>query len=571
MMPVAMSNRIAAKQESVLLAGAIALVLHAVPSLATPLPNGVAAGDADQQSVVLWARSDHPGALPFEVSNVSDFSTLVGGAPILQTVVDATLPVKVQVTGLTPGTTYYYRATDVAGNRSAGQFITPSAPGVSNGLRLGVFGDWRQDLSPYPAINNAPGRQLDAALKLGDTIYADFPSRDVPVAQASTLAEFRAKHNEAQSARNGLNAWVNLNQTTQVYAMIDDHEVANDFAGGAPVASDPRFSGGPGPRISDSQLYRNGLQAFQEYMPILAKTYSGTADPRFEGKPELYRQTTFGRDAALFMVDERSFRDQALPAPNPANHASVGAFLTNSFDPTRTLLGNRQMARLQADLLAAQQGGVVWKFVALPEAIQNLGPVGAQDRYEGYAAERATLLGFIKDNDIRNVVFVSADAHGGLVNNLTFQSGPGGPQIPVDAFEVSVPAVAHSRPFGPTVVDIATAAGWISSAERSAFYSLPMAAQDQFVKHVVDSQLAALGYDSLGLADSGIDATLLVGDYLSTTTYGWTEFEILAGSEDLIVTTYGLPAYTSGNLAAHGDQIAAGSPVVINRFMVRAA
>ncbi|MFM8330968.1 MAG: alkaline phosphatase D family protein, partial [Candidatus Methylumidiphilus sp.] len=472
---------------------------------------------------------------------------------------------------LSPGTTYYYRATDADGNRSAGQFATPAAAGVSAGLRLGLFGDWRQDLSPYPAINNAPGRGLDAIVKLGDTIYADKASADVPVAQASTLAEFRAKHNEAQSARAGLNAWANLNQTAAVYATIDDHEVANDFAGGAPQASDPRFSAGAGPLVNGSQLYQNGLQAFQEYMPIAEKTYSGTGDARFDGKPDLYRQVNFGRDAALFLLDQRSFRDQELPAANINDPASVSAFLANAFDPSRTLLGDAQMARLKADLLVARDAGVTWKLIALAEPIQNLGPLAGSDRYEGYAAERAELLGFIKDNSIRNVVFVSADIHAGLVNNLSFQTGVGGPQIAVDAFEVTVPAVAHSRPFGQTVVDAALVLGLITTPEWNYFYSLPTLGQDQFVKTLVDTMLAAVGYDPLGLDGSGIDATLLAGDYLATTTYGWTELEIAAGTQDLTVTTYALPAYTPAEIAVNGPALAAGNPSVISRFVVTAS
>jgi alkaline phosphatase D len=37
------------------------------------------------------------------------------------------------------------------------------------------------------------------------------------------------------------------------------------------------------------------------------------------------------------------------------------------------MLGNPQLERLEADLLAAQDDGIVWKFVMVPEPIQNLG------------------------------------------------------------------------------------------------------------------------------------------------------------------------------------------------------
>ncbi len=63
----------------------------------------------------------------------------------------------------------------------------------------------------------------------------------------------------------------------------------------------------------------------------------------------------------------------------------------------------------------------------VPVRIQTLGPPAAADRFEGYAAERTEILRFIDDNRIDNVVFVAADTHGTVTNNLTYQLGPGGP------------------------------------------------------------------------------------------------------------------------------------------------
>ena len=48
----------------------------------------------------------------------------------------------------------------------------------------------------------------------------------------------------------------------------------------------------------------------------------------------------------------------------------------------------------------------------MSSAIQNLGLFHAEDRYEGYAAERTDLLKFIKANGINNVVFIAAGLHG---------------------------------------------------------------------------------------------------------------------------------------------------------------
>jgi hypothetical protein len=40
------------------------------------------------------------------------------------------------------------------------------------------------------------------------------------------------------------------------------------------------------------------------------------------------------------------------------------------------------------------------------------------DRWEGYPAERSELLNFISDNDIKNVIFLTTDLHGAVVNTL---------------------------------------------------------------------------------------------------------------------------------------------------------
>jgi alkaline phosphatase D len=40
------------------------------------------------------------------------------------------------------------------------------------------------------------------------------------------------------------------------------------------------------------------------------------------------------------------------------------------------------------------------------------------DRWEGYPAEREELLNFITDNGIENVIFLTTDLHGAIVNTL---------------------------------------------------------------------------------------------------------------------------------------------------------
>jgi 3-phytase/alkaline phosphatase D len=556
----------------------------------TTLPNGIASGDTTQDSTVLWTRSTVTGTVTFEYSTDANFGSIAG--TVTAEVTDPLAPVKVQITGLAAGTDYYYRVTDAAGVKLGGEFTTSAEAGTRAGLRFGVSGDWRGELSPYPAIRNAADRDLEFFVEHGDTIYADYESPVLPgVEQARTLEEYRLKHSEVYGDRLGLNTWADLRRSTSILATIDDHEVINDFAGGAPASEDPRLGETEG-LVNDTQLYENGLQAFQDYNPIRDDFYGNTGEDRTAGERQLYRYNTYGNDAASFILDARSFRDEELSGvANPADPTQVGAFLARSFDidpatgqptPRRTMLGQVQLNDLKTDLLAAERQGVTWKFVMVPEPIQNLGVVGASDRFEGYAAERTDLLKFINDQQIDNVVFVAADIHGTLVNNLTYQVAPGQAQIATSAFEITTGAVAFDAPFGQSVAEIATQLGVLDPATKGFYDALPIANdaddlpndKDDFIKQLVNAQTAPFGYDPLGLDDNlsiangAIEATLLQGDYVAAHTYGWTEFDINPLTQKLTVTTYGIDYYTEAELQANSSDILSRSPRIVSQFEV---
>lgn len=314
-----------------------------------PLPNRVAAGDVTDRSAVVWARPQRFGFVFFQVSRHANFRrsrTRVGF------VRDARIPLKAEFTHLRPGTQYHYRVFNGFRNVSEGTFQTSQAPGQRKGFRFGVTGDQRGELAPYPSVRNAVDRDLELFVELGDTIYADFPSPNVPLAQATTFGDFLAKNEEVYADRQGLNTLAELRSRVAWLAMIDDHEVTNDFAGGAAPSSDPRFAATTETFINETELYRNGIEAFELFHPSRTRKYGGTGDARVDGRPDLYRTHRSGDDAAIFVLDARSFRDQLLPAvTDPTDPVQVQTFLAQSFDPTRTMLGQPQLNRLLNDLL----------------------------------------------------------------------------------------------------------------------------------------------------------------------------------------------------------------------------
>jgi len=555
------------------------------------LPNGISSGDTTQTSTVLWARSNR-GAVNFKVKD--------GGTVVFDQSVNVTntlIPAKVPVTGLAPGKTYHFEVTGADGKSRAGSFKTAAADDAAPGLSFGVTGDWRGELSPYPAIKNVRPRSLDFFVKLGDTVYADYPSPAVPLVQAETITDYRNKNREVYSARSGKNYFAYLQKDVSIFATIDDHEVSNDFAGGAPVSSDPRFIETTG-LINQTSLYNRGMQAFVEYNAIADQRYPVVGNSVTDGRPDLYRSRRYGKTASLHIVDARSFRNQALVnVTDITSPAQIGGFIAQSFDigkpSIRTMLGKPQFDRLKADLLAAQTDQVIWKFVMVPEPIQNLGVLAAADRYEGYAAERSELLRFIDENNIKNVVFVSADIHGTLINDLTYQrredvqaalasvGNPlAAPQIKTSAFEITTGSLAFYPAFGDAVLALVSSIpngnvllgqlfAAVGVANLEAFSALPMAVKNAAMERFINGQLDQLGYSKLGLADNDrIKSKAIVPGNAILFSFGWTKFDINPKNHALVVTTYGITPYSMADLVADSGQIISRKPVVLSRFRV---
>ena len=109
------------------------------------LPQGVSAGDVTTDSAVLWARTTTPGNVKFTLRQVSGGAHHVKHATI--NVTDPSVPAKALFNSLAAGVRYVYEVKDAEGARRFGMFRTANASGSGGGLRFGVTGDWRGELS----------------------------------------------------------------------------------------------------------------------------------------------------------------------------------------------------------------------------------------------------------------------------------------------------------------------------------------------------------------------------------------------------------------------------------------
>jgi alkaline phosphatase D len=402
---------------------ALALALPASAAAAPVFPLGIAAGEVRASSAILWTSVAHPGTVWAEVSADRRFRGMPTARVRVPTARVGGLVGRRRVAALLPGRRYWYRFRQGRAVSPVGSFATAPRPGAPVRVRFAYTGDadgTRDPRTGRPAYNafEVYGRMAaegnDFNINLGDTIYSD--SEVGGVAPALTVAAKAAKYRENL----GFASLRRLRAATGLFSHWDDHEFVNDF-------TLPEH----GPAV-----FAAGRAAFAAYAPVAA----------WASDVGLYRSVRWGRTVELFFLDERSFRsakvravcrgDLAPTAPQPVRNAFAAiapglaqpvdpACLAAIDDPTRTMLGARQYDAFTRAIAAST---ATWKVVVNEVPIQQFYAL-PYDRWEGYAAERERLLGFLQQR-VRNVVFLTTDTHANFVNEIRLRSldpaGPGG-------------------------------------------------------------------------------------------------------------------------------------------------
>lgn len=373
--------------------------------------HGVASGDPLAGAVILWTRvtpaETGVESLPVRwvVARDPELAGIVQqGEARAEAARDYT--VKLDVTGLEPGASYWYQFQLGLARSPTGRTRTAPAPGTTEALRLAVVtcGDYARGL--FNAYGRVAERDdLQAVLHLGDYIYENGRLDDirpqVPPYETVTLADYRLRYATLRSDAD-LQA---LHRQHPLIWVWDDHEVANDAWKAGADAHDPATQG--------DYLERRAaaFQAAHEWMPI--RTPDATDLSR------IYRQLAFGGLVDLLMVDARQFgRDQPVP-PNTLFgdsvpvHVQSGAFT----DPARHILGAEQEQWL-IDRLTASTAR--WKLIGNQVYFSPLKLIGApratglsvflsNDKWDGYEPARDRVLEAI--GAAGNVVILTGDAH----------------------------------------------------------------------------------------------------------------------------------------------------------------
>ena len=342
----------------------------------------VMSGEVTPTGAVVWVRGIREEDVTIEVSPAGRTSVSV----IRVRATAATdFAVKAAVADLTPSTRYLYQARQ-GDRRADGEFTTAPAP--DDGSRatfvwsgdLGGGGWCRAVDGGYRIFEAMSRRSADFFLFVGDTVYADVACDrpgTVPFSggRATTRSEYQARHRYNREDA----AYQRLLRRTPTYAIWDDHEVRNDFAG----PTEP--------------LMPAGRQAFIDYWPVVPPTDDPT---------RLYRRVRWGRLLEVFILDTRQYR-----SPNGERDG-----------PGKTMLGAAQR-RWLVEAVAASPA--VWKAVvssvslsvptgrtARRDSWTGVGVFGLPtDDSTGFAHERDAILKDLRERGVKNLVFVVGDTH----------------------------------------------------------------------------------------------------------------------------------------------------------------
>ena len=409
-----------------------------------PFTLGVASGAPTSDGVVIWTRlapeplagggvDPVPLEVRWEVSSDERFHRIVRRGRVAATP-ERAHTVNVDVDGLEPGRTYFYRFH--AGEAASPPGRTRTAPAARKGegrLKLAYASCQHYEHGFYTAYRHLLDENVDLVVFLGDYIYeSNIGARDRVRQHASaeprTLAEYRNRYAQYRGDAD----------LQQVHADApwlvtwDDHEVDNDYASDRSVDLDPGFL------ARRAAAYR----AFLEHMPLRASAALAGGGVRVHARHE------WGTLATIHLLDGRQFRShQACPRGGYGGANVVGPECAERLDPRRTMLGAEQERWLDAGL---GESKARWNLIAqqtLFVPTDRDGPKGRQywtDSWDGYPAARERLIGSIIERKPANPVILSGDVHANFVSNV--HAEPGRAASPVVATEFCGTSISSRGP-----------------------------------------------------------------------------------------------------------------------------
>jgi alkaline phosphatase D len=425
------------------------------------ITHGVQSGDVTMDAAITWARVSQPSRVRVEFATTDSFKTILGGG-FTDALPESDLTMKFGLTSLPPGQRIFYRVVpqnlfdpSIMGEAAIGHFRTAPSDkrsvsfvwsGDTAGQGWGINADWGGMKAYATMLKHDP----DFFIHSGDTIYADgvIPAEitlkdgtiwknlvtEAKSKVAETLADYRGNFQYNLLDKNVLA----FNAQVPMYVQWDDHEVTNNWWPEEPLTRAEHLR----KKYTEKNmlpLVARSHRAFHEYMPIRTDPYEPA---------RVYRKIGYGPLVDVFMLDERSYR-----GPNGENRQT-------DYGPDAYFMGPVQLAWLKSELKASK---ATWKVIAadMPISIFVVYDVDLKKGSEaisqldngkplGRELEIADLLSFIRNEKIRNTVWLTADVHYTAAhyydpNKAAFQD--------FEPFWEFVSGPIHAGTFGPGELD----------------------------------------------------------------------------------------------------------------------
>ncbi len=385
-------------------------VIQRTPHATKAFAHGIASGDPLSDRVILWTRLNPPlTSVPsfkvrWEIAHTPEFSDRIAEGETLASA-DRDFTVKVDVGGLQPATTYYYRFLSDFGPSPSGRTRTLPDSG-SDELRIAFVSCANYGAGYFNVYRRLAQRDdLHFILHLGDYIYeygdGEFGDRRPldPPYETITLDDYRRRYACYRSDPD-------LQWAHRMHPFIpvwDDHETANNSWEDGAANHNP--SEGEGLWQERRQA---GIRAYSEWLPIRPNPDRG--DP-------LYRQFEIGNLADIIMLDTRlEGRDRSQ-------------WMARRHFPPRDMLGEEQSSWLLNRLSYSQNRGAIWRILGQQVMFSPLNAIGlpnafggglklSGDQWDGYQQARMRILRFIENRGIQNLTVLTGDIHSSWVMEL---------------------------------------------------------------------------------------------------------------------------------------------------------
>ncbi|HKX28799.1 MAG TPA: alkaline phosphatase D family protein [Blastocatellia bacterium] len=430
---------------------------HAACNSESVFSLSVASGDPREHGIVLWTRIDpqaFAGAntpVAYQIARHPSFKhdhLVVEGLAVVDPARDYTIKLPIECSGLRSWETYYYRFLYRGTASRTGRFKTLPREGASLGrVRFAFISCQDYTNGYYTALQHLANEELDFVIHLGDYIYESVSDplfqtnqvRPLPLLpngarlpsggnSASSLDDYRYLYTIYRSDRN-LQA---LHENFAVIQIWDDHEFHDDSFGTCFVGDTT-----PPPTCA-GELRQAANRAWSEYS-LANVAFDPARNPTESIR--IYRSFRFGRLMELVATDERLYRD-GPPCGFAFEQRYVTTRCPEAESTTRTMLGTTQREWF---IDRVSNSEAIWKIwanevtlmqfklfntllLANPELIARLPPELQQllaslppellvdryfglDQWDGYPAERAAILGALRQRGVKNLVAVTGDIH----------------------------------------------------------------------------------------------------------------------------------------------------------------